>query len=71
MLSSSFTRHMALSAPSPGYCDSAAREQTQLTPAPSFVSCDQRFDVMGLVLFILAVRLGYLYALKYVRHLNR
>ncbi|CBN79954.1 pleiotropic drug resistance transporter [Ectocarpus siliculosus] len=29
------------------------------------------FDVMGLVIFILAVRMGYLYALKNVRHLNR
>eukprot|EP00752_Nemacystus_decipiens_P017147 g15362.t1 len=29
------------------------------------------YDVMGLILFILAARFGYLYALKYVRHLNR
>ncbi|CAM9674100.1 unnamed protein product, partial [Scytosiphon promiscuus] len=29
------------------------------------------YDVMGMVFFILAVRLTYLYALKYVRHLNR
>ncbi|CAM9975163.1 unnamed protein product [Scytosiphon promiscuus] len=29
------------------------------------------YDVMALVLFIAAVRLGYLYGLKYVRHLSR
>eukprot|EP00904_Undaria_pinnatifida_P014208 jgi/Undpi1/9918/HiC_scaffold_28.g12372.m1 len=29
------------------------------------------YDVMGLLLFILATRLGYLYALKFVRHLSR
>ncbi|CAB1108061.1 ABC [Ectocarpus sp. CCAP 1310/34] len=29
------------------------------------------FDVMALVIFIFAVRMGYLYALKNVRHLNR
>eukprot|EP00903_Cladosiphon_okamuranus_P018818 g17309.t1 len=29
------------------------------------------YDVMGLIIFIVAARLGYLYALKYVRHLNR
>ncbi|CAM9737972.1 unnamed protein product [Ascophyllum nodosum] len=29
------------------------------------------YDVMGMVIFILAVRFGYLYALRYIRHLNR
>lgn len=36
-----------------------------------FFAIVRRYDVMGMLLFILAVRLGYLYALKYVRHLNR
>ena len=36
------------------------------------ISCNfPRYDVMGLILFIVAARLGYLYALKFVRHLSR
>ncbi len=63
-------------APDPGhdscYLDNSIIEAT----IHSFLvfSCaydDDRFDVMGLILFILAVRLIYLYALKNIRHLNR
>lgn len=30
-----------------------------------------RYDVLGLVGFIFVTRVGYVYCLKYVRHLNR
>lgn len=40
-------------------------------PFPILPHFRPRYDVMGLIIFILAARFGYLYALKYVRHLNR
>lgn len=39
--------------------------------AEMICTCTKRYDVMGMIFFILAVRLGYFYALKNVRHLNR
>lgn len=30
-----------------------------------------RYDVMGLIFFIIAARVGYVYALKFIRHLSR